>query len=159
MVTPKILAAALVALASTLASPSANALVSLPLPPVNRPSPPPGWAYQWVAPVYRTIVDRVWVPGRTQLVPDWIQIGDHWEQVWREITTPGHYESTTRQILVSDGHWQLVRVEPPRPVPFPRPVIIVPANPSTVSVNGYSSGPTEDLHAFSPLYEWPDRKN
>ncbi len=122
------------------------------------PAPPAGWVYRWVGPVYQTISDRVWVPEKVEMVPQWMEIGGRLEQVWRQVVTPGRWELHTRQVLVSEGHYELVRIEPP-PVIISPPIVINPPvvvrNPGTVGVEGYKSGPTEDLSKFSPLKEWP----
>jgi hypothetical protein len=126
------------------------------------PGPAPvGWAYRWVPPTYRNIVDRVWIAERRDLVQDWVQVSpSRWEQVWREVVIPGHWDTTVRQVLVTPGRWELVRIDapPPRPIPLPPPVVILPTNPPTVGVEGYKNEPGEDLSKFSPLREWPDKK-
>jgi hypothetical protein len=131
----------------------------IPVEPPACPTPPYGYTYRWVPPQYRTVVERVWVPERTQMVEDWVQISPgKWEKVWRTVTIPGHYETVRRTELVAAGYWQLVRVDPPvypRPVPMPRPVV---SEPGTVGVEGYSKGSGEDLSKFSGLSEWPDKK-
>jgi hypothetical protein len=135
------------------------------------PAPPPGWVYRWVAPMYQTITEQVWVPERVEWVKQWMEITPgHLEQVLRQVVTPGHYETRTRRVLVSDGHYELVRIEPPPIIVEPpivirppiivdppiviRPPIVAP-NPRTVGVEGYKSGAGEDLSKFSPLKEWP----
>jgi hypothetical protein len=129
--------------------------------PVGRPTPPPGWTYQWVPPAYRTVYDRTWVADQVRWVTDWVQVSPgRYEQVWRQVVTPGHWETTTRQVLVSNGYWQLVRVDLPRPGPFPpgpwnQPPVMWPSSPGTVGVEGYGARETEDLGKFSPLREWP----
>jgi hypothetical protein len=108
--------------------------------------------------VYRSVTERHWVPEIVRWVQEWCEVAPgRFEQVWRQIVTPGHWETTTRRVLVSPGHWELVRANPPMPPGRP-PVVIVPPtapNPGTVGVEGYSSGPGEDLRNFSPLTEWP----
>jgi len=154
----RLLTCALLVLGAGMFAPPAPALVALPPTPRPRPLPPPGWTYLWIAPVYRTVTDRNWVPETVQMVPQWIEISPgRLEQVWRQIITPGHWEITTRQVLIAEGHWELVRVDPPPPPyppVFPPPPVIV-RNPGTVGVDGYGSGPVEDLSKFSPLTEWP----
>ena len=144
----------------TLSATPASALVSLP-----RPTPPPGpspsgYVYQYVEATYRTISERTWVPDRIDWVTEYVWINGRYEQVYRQIVRPGHYETTTRRVLVSPGYWVLVRVETyppyPRPVPLPRPVPVI-VNPGTVGVDGYRSGPGEDLSKFSPLKDWPTK--
>ena len=122
--------------------------------PLPRPVPPPGFVYEWVAPIYRTITDRVWIADRVELVADWMETSPgRWEQVWRQVVIPGHWQTATRKVLISPGYWRLARIEPPPIiVPLPRPAVIGPA---TVGVDGYRSGPGEDLSKFSPLTEWP----
>jgi len=125
------------------------------------PAPPPGWVYRWIGPVYQTIPDRIWIADRIEMVREWVEISPgRLEQVWRQIVTPGHYETTTRRVLVSDGHYELVRVDPP--VYISPPIIVSPPvvvwNPGTVGVDGYKTVSTEDLSKFSPLTEWPDKK-
>jgi len=134
------------------------ALVRISPPP--RPIPPPGYVYQWVPPVYQTVMDRVWIPERTEWVRQWVEITPgRLEEVMRQVTTPGHYDTTTRTVLVSNGYWQLVMMDPlPPPVIIPsppRPVVVW--NPGTVNVDGYKPGglQTEDLSKFSGLKEWP----
>lgn len=121
-----------------------------------RPMPPSGWTYVWVAPVYRTVTDSVWIPQRTQLVSDWMEISPgRYEQIWRQVIIPGHYETTTRQVLIADAHWEMVRIDPP-PVYINPPIIVRnPGTPPTVGVEGYATGPVEDISKFSPLSEWP----
>jgi hypothetical protein len=147
----KLLVAPLLLAAGMVATP-AQALVA-PLPrPVPSPVPPPGWTYVWVNPVYQTVTERNWVPDRTQLVAEWVETSPgHMELVYRQITIPGYWQTTTRRVLISDGHWQLVRVDAPPIVPPP----IIVRNPGTVGVEGYAQIPTEDLSKFSPLSEWP----
>jgi hypothetical protein len=144
---------------------TASAMVPLP-PPHSRPTPPPGWTYRWVPPTYSTVTRRVWIEGTTEWVCDWVWRYDRYEPVWRRVTSPGHWEERTERVEVRPGRWELVRVEPtpypgpypgpyplPRPIPTPRPWQGTP----TVGVDGYSSGPTEDLGKFTPLREWPNR--
>ena len=120
------------------------------------PGPAPaGWVYRYVPPVYRTIADRVWISERVEWVSEWAWVNGQYQQVYRQVVRPGHYETTTRQVLVAAGYWQLVRLDPPpRPMPMPRPYPVV-VNPGTVGVEGYRSGPGEDLSPFSGLSEWP----
>jgi hypothetical protein len=155
----RLLTCALVVLGAGLLAPPAKALVALPPIPAPRPVPPPGWSYVWVPPVYKTVTNRTWVPEVVRWVQEWREISPgRFEQIWRQIVTPGHWEMTPRRVLVSDGHWELVRVEPPPVIVEPpvviRPPVIVPG-PRTVGVQGYNSGPGEDLSKFSPLTEWP----
>jgi hypothetical protein len=133
-----------------------------PLP--QRPVPPLGWEYVWMAPVYQTVTERNWVPEKVQWVAEWRQISPgRYEQVWRQIVTPGYWQTTTRQVLVSAGHWELLAINPPRPPVIIEPPIVVPPiyppvivrGPGTVGVQGYSSGMGEDLSKFSSLHEWP----
>jgi hypothetical protein len=154
-----LLSCALVALGAGLFVAPAHALIALPPIPAPRPVPPPGWSYVWIAPVYQTVTDRHWVPEAARWVQEWREISPgRFEQVWRQIITPGHWETTTRRILVSPGHWELVRMGPP-PIIVEPPVVISPPaimpGPRTVGVEGYSSGPGEDLSKFSPLTQWP----
>ena len=148
---------ALLALGTGMFAPPIPARAAFPPIPQMRPAPAPGWTYIWVAPVYRTVTERNWIPGSTQMVPEWMEISPgRWEQVWRQIVTPGHWEMATRQVLISDGHWELVRIDPPPPrfpPVLPPPVFV--RNPGTAGVEGYGSGPVEDLSKFSPLTEWP----
>jgi hypothetical protein len=136
--------------------PASTAQAIVPLPPPRRPAPPPGWTYRWVPPTYSTVMHRVWVEGTTEWVVDYIYRDGRYEQVWRQVRTPGHWESRTERVEVRPGYWQLVRIDPPpyepRPYPMPRPW--QPGTP-TVGVDGYGSGPGEDLSKFSPLREWP----
>ena len=125
-----------------------------------RPMPPVGWTYVWVAPAYRTVTTQTWIPGTTQLVEDWMETSPgRFEKIWRQVTTPGHYETTTRQVVVSDGHWELVRVDPPpvyiNPPIYVNPPVVVVRSGGTVGVDGYASGPVEDLSKFTPLSDWP----
>jgi hypothetical protein len=140
---------------------TASAIVPLP-PPARRPAPA-GWTYRWVPPVYTTQTQRVWVEGTSEWVVDYLWRDGRYEQVWRRVTTPGHWENRTERVEVRPGYWQLVRIEPPpppvsppiyRPYPMPRPW--QPGAP-TVGVEGYQRGPGEDLGEFSPLREWPAR--
>jgi hypothetical protein len=118
-----------------------------------RPLPPPGWVYRWVAPLYRTVTEQVWIPESRRMVAVWVEIvPGRLEQVWREVVTPGHWETRTRQELVSAGHYELVRIDPPIIIDPPR---IFVTGPRTVGVEGYASGPGEDLSKFSGLSEWP----
>ena len=131
------------------------------LPP--QPMPPLGWEYVWVAPVYQTVTDRNWVPEKVQWVAEWREISPgRYEQVWRQIVTSGYWQSTTRRVLVSAGHWELVAINPPPPVFIQPPIFLPPVyppiivrGPGTVGVQGYSSGPVEDLSKFSSLRGWP----
>ncbi len=122
-----------------------------------RPAPPPGWVYRYIAPVYRTVTDQIWVAESRQLVPAWIETSPgRMEQVWREVVTPGHWMTSSHQELVAAGHYDLVQVDPPVVImPQPRVVFV---NPGTAGVEGYASAPTEDLSKFSGLAEWPDKK-
>ena len=125
---------ALVVLGAGMFAPSAAARAAA-FAPLPSPAPAPGWTYIWIAPAYRTVTERRWIPGSTQMVCEWMEISPgRWEQVWRQIVTPGHWEMTTRQVLISDGHWELVRVEPPPPFPpfVPPPVIV--GNPGVADV-------------------------
>ena len=122
--------------------------------PAPTPMPPPGWEYRWVAPVYQTITEQAWVPERVEWVQQWMEITPgHLEQVLRQVVTPGHYETRSRRVLLSDGHYELVRVERP-PIIISPPIIVNPpivvyppvvVNPRTVGVEGYRSGAGEDL--------------
>jgi hypothetical protein len=133
-------------------------------PPRPSPVPPVGWEYVWVAPVYRTVTEQNWVPEKVQWVAEWREISPgRYQQVWRQIVTPGYWQTTTRRVLVSAGHWELVAINPPPP-PFIEPPIVLPPvypppiivrNPGTVGVEGYARGGGEDLSKFSPLMEWP----
>ncbi len=135
------------------------------MPPRPTPAPPLGWQYVWVAPVYRTVTERNWVPERVQWVAEWREISPgRYEQVWRQIVTPGYWQTTTRQVLVSAGHWELVAINPPPPPFLPPPIVVPPPvypppiivrGPGTVGVEGYRSSGGEDLSKFSPLTEWP----
>jgi hypothetical protein len=151
--------ALLLALLATAASPAAAMIA--PAPPA-----PPGWAYRWVPPTYRTVFDRLWIPQQCTPVVDWVEISPgHFVQTWRNVLTPGHWQTTTRRELLDPGHWELVALAPPPrfrplpvepiPMPLPRPVVLAPTG--TVPVEGYSSGPGEDLSAFSGLREWPEK--
>jgi hypothetical protein len=128
-------------------------------PPVC-PDPPVGYTYRWVAPTYRTVYERVWVEESTRRWPEWVEISPGvWEQRWRTVTVPAHFETTSRQVMVSAGYWQLVKLDPPpydypHPIPLERPVV----NSRTVGVEGYSKSGGDDLSKFSPLSEWPDKK-
>jgi len=131
-----------------------------PFPPIYdppiQPEPPVGYYYRWAPPVYRTVYDRVWVEERTERVMQWVEVAPgRWQECWTVRTIPAHWETTTRQVLVSAGYWELVRIEPPRPIPMPHPVVITPG---PVGVDGYSQHGGEDLSKFSPLSEWPDKK-
>ncbi len=151
MKTLQLIAAGLLGL--SLQAMPAKAMVALPPRP---PGPAPaGWVYRYVPPAYQTVLDRVWIPGSVEWVSEWVWIDGRYQQVMRQVVRPGHYETTTRQVMVSAGYWQLVRIDPvpgPIPVPLPRPVVV---NPETVGVEGYRSGPGEDLSMFSGLSEWP----
>ncbi|HEY4329775.1 MAG TPA: hypothetical protein VGN88_08565 [Phycisphaerae bacterium] len=146
----------------------AHAVVALPEggggrggPPRPSPMAPPGWVYRWVAPVYQNVMDQVWIADRTQMVQEWVEITPgHLQQVWQQVLIPGHWQATTRRVLIADGHYELVQINP-----FPQPpVVIVPAPPvivrnaGTVGVEGYNSNSTEDMSKFSPLNDWPDKK-
>jgi len=131
---------------------TAQAIVSLP----PRPFTPPGYACRWVPPLYRTLSDRVWVDARVDMVPQWFETSPgHMERLYRQVITPGHWESTARQVLIADGHWELVAITPPPP-----PVVVVPApwppRGGTVGVEGYDSRPGENPNPFSGLSEWPE---
>lgn len=133
-----------------------------------RPIAPPGYVCQWVPPVYRTVADSVWTPESVSMVPEWVEVSPGViEQAWRQVVTPGHWTRTTRQVLVAEGHWELVAVAPPFVVPPPvvvaPPVVITPGpvwttSPGTVGVDGYGSGGGEDLSKFSGLSDWPKDK-
>jgi hypothetical protein len=132
--------------------------------PMPRPMPPSGWQYVWVAPVYQTVADQTWVPERVEWVAEWREISPgRYEQVWRQLVTPGHWVTSTRRVLVSAGHWELVAVSPPwPPMIIEPPYVMPPVSPpiyvrgsGTVGVEGYSSYGGEDLSRFSPLSEWP----
>ncbi len=150
------LAAMLMAAVLAMGAAPALALVRIvPAPPIVRPPAPAGYAYQWVVPVLRTVRDQVWIPRHVEMVQDWVEVSPgRYEMVMRQNITPGHYETTTRQVVASEGYWQLVRIDPPLPVPVP---VVVVVNPGTVGVEGYGSGPGEDLSKFSGLREWPGK--
>jgi hypothetical protein len=173
------------ALAISVAAGSAAARPPImPMPPI----PGPGWVRVWVPPEYRTVYEQVWVEERTERVQEriWVAATGEWREVvyydewgrrcvrrewvetspgywtyqWRTVVIPAHYETVSRQVLVREGYWKWVRVDPPLPVPDPlpqpRPLY---GNPPRVGVEGYQSGNTgEDLSKFSPLYDWPDSK-
>jgi hypothetical protein len=132
-----------------------HAKAIVPLPP-RPPGPAPvGWVYRYVQPVYTTVTERIWVPERIDWVSEWAWVDGRYQQVYRQVVRPGHFETTTRRVLISPGYWQLVRADVvPMPVPLPRPIPVV-GNPGTVGVEGYHTGPGEDLSRFSPLTEWP----
>jgi len=132
-------------------------IISLPRP---MPVPPEGWVYRYAGPVYQTVVERVWIADRVEMVSQWMEISPgRLEQVWRQVVIPGHWETTTRRVLVADAHWELVRLDPPVPVPYyPPPVVVIIPPAGTVGVDGYGTFQTEDLSKFSPLKEWPDKK-
>jgi hypothetical protein len=145
------------------------------------PTPRPPGEWVWVEPVYRIEYERVWVPDRVERVADrywvsgtygwrtvicydefgrrverreWGEITPgHWETTYREIVVAGHYETRQRRILVSPGYWK--RIGPPIIMPVEPPVIIRPTNPPTVGVDGFKSEWEADKAKFSPLYEWP----
>jgi hypothetical protein len=122
-----------------------------------RPVPPPGWVYRYVAPVYRTVMDQMWVAESRQLVPVWVETSPGcMEQAWREIVTPGRWMTTSRQELVAAGYYELVRVDPPVVI-VPQPRIVF-ANPGSTGVEGYQTATGENLSQFSSLSEWPDKK-
>ncbi|HVT82360.1 MAG TPA: hypothetical protein VHM90_17080 [Phycisphaerae bacterium] len=146
-----LLAAAAIAAVSMFTAAPASAIVPIggrgPLPVA-----PPGWVYRYVGPVYRTVADQVWIAETRRLVPVWVETSPgRMEQVYREVITPGHWETRTRQELVSAGHYELVQISPPIYIP-PRVVVV---NPGTAGVEGYASGQGEDMSKFSGLSEWP----
>jgi hypothetical protein len=114
-----------------------------------------------VPPTYSTVIRRVWVEGTSQWVCDWIWRYDHYEASWRRVVSPGHWEERPERVESRPGYWELVRIEPPVPYPLPRPYPLPTPRPwqgtPTVGVQGYSSGPGEDLSKFSPLRDWPSR--
>lgn len=146
------------------------ALLTAPLPAATivgpRPPAPPGWAYRWIPPSYHTVYERVWIPEQCTQVLDWVEIAPgRYVQQWRSVLSPGYWQTAARRELLDPGHWELVAVDPPpyyhplpvepMPMPLPRPVVVAPTG--TVPVQGYASGGGEDLSAFSPLREWPDK--
>ena len=128
---------------------SSRALVFLP----PRPFVPPGYACRWVPPVYRAVSDRIWVEQRVDMVPGWYEISPgHMERLYRQVITPAHWETTIHQVLIADGHWDLVAIAPPPPIFVPQPL------PAAVGVEGYDSRAGESLNQFSGLGEWPAEK-
>ncbi|MDB5321667.1 MAG: hypothetical protein JWN40_3298 [Phycisphaerales bacterium] len=147
-----------------------SAMFPNPRPP--HPPFPPGDGWIWIPPTYRTVYERIWQPPTYQTVTETLWITDQYG--WRTICTweggqyvqrqewvliPAHYETRTRQILVSPGawtwgprqelvtpgHWERIGpIHPPVPVPFPQP------QPPTARPPG--------LEPFSPLWEWPADK-
>ena len=95
-------------------------------PPRPSPVPPPRLGLSLDSPAYQNITDQVWIADRTQLVQEWVEITPgRLEQVWRQVVIPGHWETTTRRVLIADGHWELVQINP-----FPQPpIVIVPSPP------------------------------
>lgn len=65
----------------------------------------------WVAPVYRTVVERVWVPTVTTSYRDVPVIDRHGNVVSyrREAYTvkSGHWEEVTKQVLIREGYWRV----------------------------------------------------
>ncbi len=148
-----ILAVAVITGLSSLAAPSASAIVPIGGGRGPMPAPPPGWVYRYVGPVYRTVSEQVWVAEARRLVATWVEIAPgRMEQVYREVITPGHWETRTRQELVSAGHYELVQITSP-PIYIPPRIVVV--NPGTAGVEGYATGSGEDLSKFSGLSEWP----
>jgi len=61
----------------------------------------------WVDPVYRTVVDRVWVPDRFEdrdVVHYWH--GLRRVRLEHVLIQPGHFEDVQRQECVTPGHWE-----------------------------------------------------
>ncbi len=157
--------ALLIGTAISAAAPKAAADAFLP-----RPISPPGFAYQWVPPVYQTVRQQIWIGEKIQTLPEWIEISPGYlQQVWHDVITPGHWEITSRQIQIADGHWQLIEISPPPvfitppivviPPPFTPPVIIHPqptfSSGTTVTVEGYAPGDSASPTPFSGLTAWP----
>lgn len=67
----------------------------------------------WVAPVYKTVIERVWVPTETVAYRDVPVIDRHGRVVSyrREAYTvqSGHWVERPRQVLVCEGHWVIER--------------------------------------------------
>jgi hypothetical protein len=135
-------------------------------PPRPSPYPPGGYEYVWVAPVYQNITEQSWVPERVEWVAEWREISPgRYEQVYRQIVTPGRWVTSTRRVLVSPGHYELIAINPRPPIIIDPPIVINPPiivrppifvrTPGTVGVEGYAGGRLEDLSKFSSLSEWP----
>ena len=133
-------------------------------PPRPTPMPPGGYQYVWVAPVYQNVTDQSWVAERVEWVAEWREFSPgRYEQVWRQIVTPGYWVTSTRRVLVSAGHWELIAISPPPPIFIDPPIVVRPPvnppiivrSPGTVGVDGYGGGSVEDLSKFSSLREWP----
>jgi len=67
----------------------------------------------WVAPVCRTLVERVWVPTVTTCYRDVPVVDIHGRVISyrREPYTVegGHWENVTRQIVIHEGYWRVER--------------------------------------------------
>jgi hypothetical protein len=87
------------------------------LPPVVVEAPAPAPVYAdcemriWVAPVYRTVCDRVWVPDQFEN-REVVFYHHGWRHVRHEqvLVAPGHYEDLNRLALVAPGHYE-TRIE------------------------------------------------
>jgi hypothetical protein len=150
-----------------------------------RPVPHPPGEWVWVEPVYRTVYERVWVPDRIERVPEryWVSptygwrtvicydeygrrietrewgviTPGHYETTYREVVVAGHYETRERRILVTAGYWKRIHpiiIDPPIII-RPDPPVVIRPTPPNVGVDGYASEWEKDKGKFSPLYEWP----
>jgi hypothetical protein len=143
----------------------------IPVPAPRPPIPaPPGRGWVWVPPVYRTVYTRTWRPPVYQTVTENVWIPDRYD--WQTVCTwengqyvqreawvliPGHFETQTRQVMISPGWWTLAPrqelVSPghgewrgPAPMPPPVPQPTPPVTPAPRPPG---------LEPFSPLWEWP----
>jgi hypothetical protein len=97
MKTGQLINAALMASGLVLGTAPARALAPASSAPAH-PAPPPGWTYVWMPPVFRNIAEQRW---ETEHID--------WEEL--QAVIPGHWEWTSRQVLVSPGYWQLARAD------------------------------------------------
>lgn len=78
---------------------------------VAQPVPPPAERI-WVPPVYRDVIERVWVPTTEIRYRD-VPVLDAWGRVIQyrreSYTVPsGYWQDVTRRELVREGYWQVV---------------------------------------------------
>ena len=96
----------------------------------------------WVEPLYRTVMDRVYVPA--QYETRWIQLDGRMVQA-TILVHEGYYTYVERRICIREGYWT------PRPYPMPVPIY---RNPIVVDRPITSYDPSEH-GTFSPTYDWP----